>query len=86
MGGDLSDAAVYQLPVLHAEELGQNDITNRDLHADELGQNDIANRNRLITRGGFSLKLLTDIKCIIVDHIGTLDEDAQANVATARSV
>ena len=62
MGGDLSDAAVYQLHVLHAEELGQNDI---------------ANRNRLLTRGGFSLKLLTD-ENDIVDHIGTLDEDAQA--------
>ena len=40
MGGDLSDAAVYQLHVLHAEELGQNDI---------------ANRNRLLTCSGFSL-------------------------------
>ena len=61
MASDLSDAAVYQLHVLHAEELGQNDI---------------ANRNRLITRGGFSLKLLNP-QDALVDHIGTLIDDKQ---------
>ena len=61
MGGDLSDDAVYPLHVLHA---------------DELGQNDIANRNRLITRGGFSLKLINS-EDVLVDHIGTLIDDRQ---------
>ena len=61
-GGNLSDEVVYQLHVLHAEELAQNDI---------------ANRNRLITRGGFSLKL-TNSKGVLVDHIGTLIGDKQS--------
>ena len=60
-GGNLSNDAVYQLHALHAAALGQNDI---------------ANRNRLITRGGFSLKLLTG-ENDIVDHIGTLIDDRQ---------
>ena len=61
-GGNLSNDAVYQLHALHAAALGQNDI---------------ANRNWLITRGGFSLKLLTG-ENDIVDHIGTLIDDRQA--------
>ena len=60
-GVNLSDEAVYQLHVLHAEELLQDDI---------------ANRNRLITRGGFSLKLLNR-NDVVVDQIGTLNGDQQ---------
>ncbi len=60
-GGKLSDDTVYQLHLLHAEELAQNDIENR---------------NRLIDRGGFSLKL-TDPKDVLIDHIGTLTDDKQ---------
>ncbi len=60
-GGKLSDDDVYQLHLLHAEELAQNDIENR---------------NRLIDRGGFSLKL-TDPKDVLIDHIGTLTGDKQ---------
>ena len=60
-GGNLADAAVYQFHVLHAEELVQNDIENR---------------NRLMTRGGFSLKLINPID-VSVDHIGTLTDDKQ---------
>ena len=60
-GGHLSDEAVYQLHVLHAEELVQEDI---------------ANRNRLITRGGFSLKLINP-NDVLIDQIGTLNEDKQ---------
>ena len=56
-GGNLSNDVVYQLHVLHAEELAQDDI---------------ANRNRLITRGGFSLKLINS-NDVIVDQIGTLN-------------
>ncbi len=60
-GGKLSDDTVYQLHLLHAEELAQNDIENR---------------NRLIDRGGFSLKL-TNPKDVLIDHIGTLTDDKQ---------
>ena len=59
MGSNLSNDAVYQLHVLHAEELAQDDI---------------ANRNRLITRRGFSLKLINS-NDVVVDQIGTLSED-----------
>ena len=58
---NLSDDSVYQLHVLHAKELAQDDI---------------ANHNRLITRGGFSLKLL-DSKDELIDHIGTLEDGKQ---------
>ena len=60
-GGKLLDDDVYQLHRLHAEELVQNDIENR---------------NRLMTRGGFSLKLINPIDAS-VDHIGTLTDDKQ---------
>ena len=60
-GAKLSDDAVYQLHHLHAEELTREDI--------EL-------RNRLIDRGGFSLKL-TNPTDVLVDHIGTLTGDKQ---------
>ena len=60
-GINLSDDSVYQLHVLHAKELAQDDI---------------ANHNRLITRGGFSLKLL-DSKDELIDHIGTLEDGKQ---------
>ena len=60
-GGKLSDDDVYQLNRLHAEELAQNDIENR---------------NRLITRDGFSLKLINP-KDVLIDHIGTLTGDKQ---------
>ncbi len=60
-GSNLSDASVYQLDVLHAEELAQDDI---------------ANHNRLITRGGFSLKLLNS-EDVLIDQIGTLSNDKQ---------
>ena len=60
-GGKLSDDTVYQLHLLHPEELAQNDIENR---------------NRLIDRGGFSLKL-TNPKDVLIDHIGTLTDDKQ---------
>ena len=56
-GSNLSDDSVYQLHVLHGKELAQDDI---------------ANHNRLMTRGGFSLKLL-DSKDKLIDHFGTLD-------------
>ncbi len=56
---NLSDNAVYQLDVLHAQELAQDDI---------------ANHNRLITRGGFSLKLLNS-EGVLIDQIGTLSGD-----------
>jgi hypothetical protein len=60
-GAKLSEDAVYQLYSLHAEELTREDI---DL------------RNRLIDRGGFSLKL-TNPTDVLVDHIGTLTDDKQ---------
>ena len=61
-GAKLSDDIVYyQLHLLHAEELAQNDIENR---------------NRLITRDGFSLKLINP-KDVLIDHIGTLKDDKQ---------
>ena len=60
-GDKLSDDAVYQLHVLHAAELAQDDIVNR---------------NRLITRGGFSLKLI-NAKDELIDHIGTLNGNKQ---------
>ncbi len=60
-GGKLSDDDVYQLHVLHVEELGQEDVENL---------------NRMITRGGFSLKL-TNSKDVLIDHIGTLQGDKQ---------
>ncbi len=60
-GGKLSDDDVYQLHVLHTAELAQDDV---------------ANRNRLITRGGFSLKLLNP-KDELIDQIGTLNENKQ---------
>ena len=41
-----------------------------------LAQDDIANRNRLITRGGFSLKLINP-NDILVDQISTLSEDME---------
>ena len=46
------------------------------LHAEELAQNDIENRNHLITRDGFSLKLINP-EDVLVDHIGTLEDDKQ---------
>ena len=60
-GGKLSDDDVYQLNLLHAEELTREDIDTR---------------NRFIDRGGFSLKL-TDPKDVLIDHIGTLTGDKQ---------
>ena len=60
-GGKLSDDDVYQLNLLHADELTREDI--------EL-------RNRLIDRGGFSLKL-TNANDVLIDHIGTLQDDKQ---------
>ena len=60
-GGKLSDDDVYQLNRLHAEELAQNDIENS---------------NRLITRDGFSLKLINP-KDVLIDHISTLTGDKQ---------
>ena len=60
-GGKLLDDDVYQLHRLHAEELAQNDIENR---------------NHLITRDGFSLKLINP-EDVLVDHIGTLEDDKQ---------
>ena len=61
-GGNLSDDAVYQLHSLHAEELTRESI--------EL-------LNSLIEQGGFSLKL-TNPTDVIVDHIGTLQDDKQS--------
>ena len=55
----LSDDDVYPLHLFHTVELGQNDV---------------ANRNRLITRGGFSLKLINAAD-VLVDQIGTLVDD-----------
>ena len=60
-GAKLSDDAVYQLHHLHAEEFAQNDIENS---------------NRLITRDGFSLKLINPTD-VLIDHIGTLTGDKQ---------
>ena len=60
-GAKLSDDDVYQLHHLHAEEFAQNDIENR---------------NRLITRDGFSLKLINPTD-VLIDHIGTLTGDKQ---------
>ena len=60
-GGKLSDDDVYQLHRLHAAELTREDI---ELH------------NRLIDRGGFSLKLTT-ANDVLVDYIGTLQDDKQ---------
>ena len=60
-GGKLLSDDVYQLHILHAEELTREDI---DL------------RNRLIDRGGFSLKL-TNATDVLVDEIGTLTGDEQ---------
>ena len=57
-GGNLSDDAVYQLQVLHADELAQDNMENR---------------NQLLTRGGFFLELLTD-KDEHADFIGTLQQ------------
>ena len=64
-GGNLLDASVYQLPLLHAVGLGQED---------ELAQEDGTNLNNLITRGGFSIKLTTS-QDVLVDQIGTLSGD-----------
>ena len=58
LGINLSDDAVYQLQVLHADELAQDDMENR---------------NQLLTRGGFFLELLTD-KDEHADFIGTLQQ------------
>ena len=58
-GAKLSDDDVYQLHSLHAEELTREDINLR---------------NRLIDRGGFSLKLINPTD-VLVDHIGTLTDD-----------
>ncbi len=60
-GAKLSDDAVYQLHHLHAEELTREDIEIR---------------NRLIDRGGFSLKLINP-NDVIIDHIGTLTGNKQ---------
>ena len=60
-GGKLLDDDVYQLHILHAEELTREDINLR---------------NRLIDRGGFSLKL-TNATDVLIDHIGTLTGDKQ---------
>ena len=60
-GGNLSGNSVYHLGALHAEELAQGGI---------------ANHNRLITRGGFSLKL-TNAEDELIDHIGTLEDNKQ---------
>ena len=61
MDGDLSDAAVYPLIVLHAAELLQDTI---------------GNPNRFLTRGGFSLQLINS-EDVLVDYIGTLIDDEQ---------
>ena len=58
-GTKLSNDAIYPLYLSHIVELGQNDA---------------ANRNRLITRGGFSLKLINAAD-VLVDQIGTLVDD-----------
>ena len=60
-GGKLLNDDVYQLHILHAEELTREDINLR---------------NRLIDRGGFSLKL-TNATDVLVDEIGTLTGDEQ---------
>ena len=60
-GGKLLDDDVYQLHILHAEELTREDLNLR---------------NRLIDRGGFSLKL-TNATDVLVDEIGTLTGDEQ---------
>ena len=60
-GAKFSDDVVYQLHHLHPEELTREDIETR---------------NRLIDRGGFSLKLINP-KDVLVDHIGTLQDDEQ---------
>ena len=60
-GAKLSDDVVYQLHHLHPEELTREDIETR---------------NRLIDRGGFSLKL-TNATDVLIDHIGTLTGDKQ---------
>ena len=60
-GGKLLDDDVYQLHILHAEELTREDINLR---------------NRLIDRGGFSLKL-TNANDVLVDNISTLTGDKQ---------
>ena len=46
------------------------------LHADELTREDIDTRNLFIDRGGFSLKL-TNANDVLIDHIGTLQDDKQ---------
>ena len=56
---NLSSQAVYALHLLHAEELAQDAIENR---------------NRIITKDGFSLKLLTS-EDVLVDHIGNLQDE-----------
>ena len=58
-GTKLSNDAIYPLHQSHIVELGQDDV---------------ANRNRLITRGGFSLKLINAAD-VLVDQIGTLVDD-----------
>ena len=60
-GAKLSNDVVYQL---------------HDLHAEELTREDIEIRNRLIDRGGFSLKLINP-NDVIIDHISTLTGDKQ---------
>ena len=60
-GAKLSDDDVYQLNLLHAEELTREDIDTR---------------NRFIDRGGFSLKL-TNANDVLVDNISTLTGDKQ---------
>ena len=58
---NLSDDFVYPLGVLHAQELSENDITNH---------------NHLMSRGGFSLKLIASNNKLI-DEIGTLENGVQ---------
>ena len=58
-GTKLSNDAIYPLHLSHIVELRQDDV---------------ANRNRLITRGGFSLKLINAAD-VLVDQIGTLVDD-----------
>ena len=60
-GAKLSDDDVYQLNLLHAEELTREDIDTR---------------NRFIDRGGFSLKLINPTD-VLVDNISTLTGDKQ---------
>ncbi|MCG9126953.1 lamin tail domain-containing protein [Candidatus Poribacteria bacterium] len=60
---NLSNDVVYQLDNMHPEELAQDNIENR---------------NHLITRGGFSLKLLSP-NDVLIDHISNLKQVEKLN-------